>query len=563
MLPRTYLSFPFPWSEWKRSRLSGGLFGGFENAVYWRDGDDAIPAKYDEQISSVMGLWDDGERLVLITWMDIVTYPSWDLIATYWDRSSGSNANRIEINFSIMPVDHRWITADEAEIVLEDVGYDFLGESTPNLGMTAQGVRTSGSLYYVNGVSLGRDGAIWAIQGGGINALTKSRMQVQPIVYGWGQLRAIGTRRMAMRTASDVIAMYSQEDSPLAEQKDINDIYDDLVTSGTSAEQLQEQWRAVLARIGPEYRTKVIEASAPKDTLSEVEKAHYKEANLQTSPRDLYQLPFFHRVAMFNPGAADEPGAFTFASLGVITAGAFLVLDNMTVLLGNPSPYAGSSVPGGVNRLVVVRRGAIVEHSAALLPRAPIALAFEEGTRVWALLVDNTVVCIDYITGEPFAYHWLPLPCPAFGASTKIAWQRDYRRLLVCALFEGRTFATARHRWNTRIVGYSTSPLPVHVCRPIPLRPVRAGRATPFLVRQVGSLGEPLAGFVTLTPGPGVTVARTAIALDESGDAHAWVTASAEGAATLTASIEVEATWQSPGVETPFGGPPQPWVEGS
>lgn len=584
MLPRTFLSIAFPYVRWEGTRYKG-LLGGddyYSSLLYWREGATAIPEEYDERIARLDGIYDDGKRLVWIVGLDIVRYPSWDYVIVFLDRSSGQLVERAEANWANPPrspfitvsLVPELITGDITPIPTEQPLREALG------GVESYEAYSSNHLY-IRDISQAYNGQIWVAQDGPIRALTRARMSVE--TRGYEYVRAY--------PAVAVSQLSERSSQGLGLAPVVNAIVDYNGSGSSGVAPSIQRMPEMLSEVPPSvYAGAVQVINAPhRYTAEEVEQARrqlegvdmqdvyrdqltaygesYGEMLLETVARTApgRALPFtYHESrAHFDPGVVNSfEAGVTFDALGVYAVQSFLVRSDLEVLLAPYQPNGSDrpTVQLGIAR--VTRLGTFL--SAVAVFSLPRALAFDgHQERVWVLGSDNTALCIDIITGEPLAYFWLPIPVSLSSVTTpvKIAWQRSHKRLLVCALLPSNDADAPRNRWQTRIAGYSTTPIAVHVCRPIPLRPVRAGRPTPFLVRQVGSLCEPIAGLVTLTPGAGVTIDRAIVPLDESGESHVMATASAAGSATLTASIEVEATWDAPAVAAPFS-PAQTWIEG-
>lgn len=601
MVPRTFLSLPFPYQHWRGSRynygapvdgpewyfrpLTASTHPGYTGEDQEYDPDSHIPPSYWEQVATCDGLWDDGERLVLITWMNIVVYPSWDVCATWWDRSSGGHRARQELNF-VVPPPTELERAGRDEFTLEDPSLEALGTT-----IDAEVTYNSGITPYVRGFSQARDGSIWSAQEGSVNAICKIRMLTQGPVFGAPKMPDVMETNATGRIA-ELEAAYYAEDPDAA-----------VAASGLSPHAAMLANTIALGEVQVLYPTfpppsppgedtdpnvEGVQAPVPTNpTQAEIQQVHDAMGpDVYLDRANLYAGRYINRATMisvprtyFIPGSgfliddgsvAPSADAFLLHELDVYSVSAFLVVHDRRVLYSTSGPRGGyvpnvfyavaDVIAGRITGASNVGTGGTFVHPPVcqkliLLPNQPVALAFDEHeSRAWAMLVDNTVCCFDYETGEVLSYFWVPLPYSAGSntVSVKIAWQRNYRRLLVFGILPSKNPADTRNTYDSRIAGYSTTPLPVHVCKPIPLRPVRAGRPTPFLVRQVGSLGEPLAGLATLEPGEGVTVDRALVPLDDTGEAHVLVTASAEGEATLTARIEPAATWDHPVVPVPF-----------
>lgn len=168
------------------------------------------------------------------------------------------------------------------------------------------------------------------------------------------------------------------------------------------------------------------------------------------------------------------------------------------------------------------------------VPAGVLNIVHDEGSRVFALLTNKTILSIDYETRQVYSYVRLPQITSTTWA--RIAWNKAYRRLLVVEFTPDNVDGSC----TTVIRGYRYVAVPVHVCKPVPLRRLRDGVKSPVLLKQVGDLGEGLGGLVTLTSG-GVSgvVTRGAVGLDGDGEGRGEIVGSAAGAETLTASAEV------------------------
>lgn len=592
MLPRTFLSQRFRYQRHSEPRFEGGLFDGFSGAVYWRPpagsndnpyADAYIPPGYDERLILCDGMWDDGEHLVVITWLDVVVYPSWDIVATWWDRTAGQQRDRRGINFSFMPDGGGTSTLDILQkrhsFNVDDPNTEALGtEIIPRL-------RDSSPLRpYIRGFSRAADGTIWASQDGSVQALTRIRMQTATPEYNARKPTSLKyapglTPEQEVEAAVEWAKGESAKDFLGREigTAEVKVLYWDF------PRQTPPGFVNITSEPGvPEYRPPPVnptESELEQVLLTMGPDEYYRRAEEKSSTRVLeVRLGSREGFSYFDPGTVDNLESIRFLEMGMYYLTAFLVITERVVLVC-PVGSRGGNIPAVAHSIAWVGAGHALTHADGtpyltiaptllglfLLPAQPVALAFGEDKHVWALLADNTVVCVRRDTGEPLAYAWIPLPYEVSGVavSCKITYQKDYRRLLVFGLLpSNRILTDVRNRWNSRIVGYSTTPIAVHVCRPIPLRPVRAGRATPFWVRQVGGLCEPVAGVITMTGGAGVTFDRATVPLDDSGEGVVRVTVDAAGTASVTASSTVEATWDAPAVPGPWGNT-EPWIEGA
>lgn len=157
------------------------------------------------------------------------------------------------------------------------------------------------------------------------------------------------------------------------------------------------------------------------------------------------------------------------------------------------------------------------------------------GTHVYLLLNNKMLMSLDYTTGQIF--QCTRIPSIVDPANAKIAYDRRYQRLLVCEATPDNPDGSS----TVRIYGYRNRPVGVHVCKPIPLKRMRAGATTPVLHKLIGDAGEGIVGLMSsVATNVNAQVVRTLTALDGDGEAVIDVLGLAEGADTITASVEVE-----------------------
>lgn len=167
------------------------------------------------------------------------------------------------------------------------------------------------------------------------------------------------------------------------------------------------------------------------------------------------------------------------------------------------------------------------------LPEAPIQIVHDQGTRVFVLLANKAVLSLDYATGQTYSYVRIPQIDNATNA--RLAWNPAYRRMLICELVPDNVDGTSA----TNVRGFRYVDIPVHVCKPIPLTRLRDGVRSPVLVKQVGDLGEGIAGLATLTSDEvAAVVTRGHVPLDGDGEGRGEMLGTAEGDETLTATVE-------------------------
>jgi hypothetical protein len=164
-----------------------------------------------------------------------------------------------------------------------------------------------------------------------------------------------------------------------------------------------------------------------------------------------------------------------------------------------------------------------------VVPAAVLNIVHDEGSRIFALLSNKTVVSADYETGQFYSYVRLPQITNVTYA--RIAWHKVLRRLLVIE----KTADNVDGSCTTFIRGYRYSAVPVHVCKPVPLTRLRNGKRSKVLCKQVGDLSEGIAGLLTLTStDTNGQVTRGDVALDGDGEGYGEVLGSGEGSETLT-----------------------------
>lgn len=170
-----------------------------------------------------------------------------------------------------------------------------------------------------------------------------------------------------------------------------------------------------------------------------------------------------------------------------------------------------------------------------VMPYGVINIVHDQGTRVFALLANKSVISIDYETGQIFSY--LRLPQISNVTWARIAWHKTLRRLLVVDYTPDNPDGTS----TTLIRGYRYVNVPVHVCKPIPLTRLRKGVKSPVLVKQVGDQGEGVSGLAILTSGTFSRgeVVRGSVALDGDGEGRGEILGTDEGGELVEVSTEV------------------------
>ena len=167
------------------------------------------------------------------------------------------------------------------------------------------------------------------------------------------------------------------------------------------------------------------------------------------------------------------------------------------------------------------------------LPDGVINIVHDDGTRVFALLSNKAIVCIDYETGQCYSY--IRIPQIANVSNARMAWLKTYRRMVVVEYTPDNVDGSC----TTVLRGFRYVDVPVHVCKPIPLTRLRDGVKSPVLVKQVGDMGEGIAGLAALTSdAASATVTRASVALDGDGEGRGEILGTAEGDEAVTATVE-------------------------
>lgn len=166
-------------------------------------------------------------------------------------------------------------------------------------------------------------------------------------------------------------------------------------------------------------------------------------------------------------------------------------------------------------------------------PSRPRDICHEEGSRCYVLTDTRDVLLLDYMTGR-----WMGAVklTSISGSNARIAWDKRYRRL---AAIEQPT-APIGYDNQVGAAGFSMRPVATHLCKPIPLKRLRAGEPAEALVKAVGDMGEgiPAAVSVSVT-GPALAAPRNVVALDGAGEGVAVLEALAAGSDTLSLSLDV------------------------
>ena len=178
--------------------------------------------------------------------------------------------------------------------------------------------------------------------------------------------------------------------------------------------------------------------------------------------------------------------------------------------------------------------GALIERFD--LPDAVVDVCHGGGTKVYILLANNAVVGLDYVSGWYFEY--VKVPYIGIGhdnrGGVRITYDKRFQRLLACWITPDAEDGAS----TTRIHGYRNRPVPTHVCKPIPLRRLRASEKSPVWVKAIGDLGEGLLSTATVeaTVEPS-RIVRTEVPLDGAGEGVTEISGVSEGSETVDVSV--------------------------
>lgn len=257
-----------------------------------------------------------------------------------------------------------------------------------------------------------------------------------------------------------------------------------------------------------------------------------------------------------------DPASFALMDGTTVLASHFGLLTFSIFLFDRARDVAliGGDIYGRARREVAVysfSSGALLY--AVPLPQDPAAITYAEGSTVYLLLRDNSILGFDYAERRVFQYTLVPLALPdgevlgnaPLSFDLLLSWSRKYRRFLLCAYTPDNPDGSS----TTRVLGYRNRPIAAHVCRPVPLARARAGQRTPVLVKQIGDLGEGIAGQAELaaSEGAAASVVRALVTLDGDGEGRGEVLGLEEGGAELVASIRVACTLDDPVIDNPLG----------
>lgn len=166
-------------------------------------------------------------------------------------------------------------------------------------------------------------------------------------------------------------------------------------------------------------------------------------------------------------------------------------------------------------------------------PSRPRDICHEEGSRCYVLTDTRDVLLLDYVTGR-----WMGAVklTSISGSNARIAWDKRYRRL---AAIE-QPAAPIGYTTQVGAAGFSMRPVATHLCKPIPVKRLRAGEPANFLIKAVGDMGEGIpAGVDISVAGPALAAPRNVVALDGAGEGVAVLDALAGGSDTVNLSLDV------------------------
>lgn len=187
------------------------------------------------------------------------------------------------------------------------------------------------------------------------------------------------------------------------------------------------------------------------------------------------------------------------------------------------------------------------------LPREGLNITHVSGTVVIVLLDDGSTVSLDYAAQRVFQHTRLPVGALQVNAQENlISWSKKYNRLLYV---QKTPDDPTSGNCTIKVQGFRNIPIATHACKPVPLKPARAGRETPVLVKQIGDLGEGIAGSALVEPADYLSAAivtTTAVPLDGDGEGVCTVLGTAEGTGELDVIINVACTVAAPDITNPL-----------
>lgn len=210
-----------------------------------------------------------------------------------------------------------------------------------------------------------------------------------------------------------------------------------------------------------------------------------------------------------------------------------VVIDCFTIDLGRDLMVMHSDLEIYQLGVYKLSDGSLVRRIS--LPDRPAAVCHAGGSRVYVLLRNKLLVSLDYTTGQ--IYQCTLLPAIGDPLNAKVAYDRRFQRLLVVEYTADNPDGSS----TIRVHGFRNRPQGVHVCKPIPLKRLRADVKSPVLHKLIGDAGEGIVGMVsTSATDVNAHVVRSLAPLDGDGEAVVDVLGLAEGADTITATAEVE-----------------------
>jgi hypothetical protein len=191
-------------------------------------------------------------------------------------------------------------------------------------------------------------------------------------------------------------------------------------------------------------------------------------------------------------------------------------------------PYSGS----GVLKVHEFTTGDLLYSIS--MPDTPIQITSAGGTNVYVLMENKGVLGLDYASGRVFSYTRIPQIGNV--ANSRIAWNNTYQRTLVVELTADNEDGSS----TVRVRGFRNVPIAMHVCKPIPLKRLRKGIASPVLIKQIGDFSEGIAGAAVIaSTGDAATVLRPNVALDGDGEGVTELMGDDEGVENVTVTVEV------------------------
>lgn len=130
-----------------------------------------------------------------------------------------------------------------------------------------------------------------------------------------------------------------------------------------------------------------------------------------------------------------------------------------------------------------------------VFPNAVKAIATEDSSHVYVLLVNRILVLFDFVNGGVLGFAKTPPPPGGSKSSVgpvAITWDYLYRRILIAEKVPDNADGSSA----TCVRGYRLVPQPVRITTPIPLKAPRKYRQIPVLAQVVGDMNEGVGGYL-------------------------------------------------------------------